>query len=287
MKAATTKSVVEQWPKIAFVRCVASHACLPPHVTPEAASIAVMCAVIERLTRGRARMLLSALPEPVRAMFEGCMAHRTGPASALDRPELLEQTAANLGITRAHAEDVCRAVLVAVREQVPSSLADDVARELPAGLKELWFSMPSAGAPVADASTTDPEVVRRAVFAAMDEAAFELPHEIDGGAVFAAVMCIFSQRLSGGEARHVWLALPNTLRALVTACMLHRDEAAVPFSRDEFLHRVSEHLGTPAALSEKLVRIVFAAVKRCLPDREIQNAASQLPPDLRILWLES
>jgi uncharacterized protein (DUF2267 family) len=198
---------------------------------------------------------------------------------------LLERTAEHLGVIPARAEAICCAVLHAVRELLPPDVADDVAAQLPGDIKELWYATP----PPAETTTVpeaEPEGVRTEVFAEIERTG-ELPPGIDGAAAFMAVMCIFSQRLSGGEARHVFLGLPGTLRPLVTSCMLHRDEPAPRFDRDELLRRVSEHLGTSAAAAEDITRTVFAAVKRCLPAKDIEDAASQLPPSLRALWLEA
>jgi transketolase len=267
-----------------FVREVASRAALPANVTVEAAALTVMSHLAERLTPGGAHMLLHALPEPLRPLLQPSVERRRGSPTTLDRPELLERTAEHLGITPLHAEAVCRAVLTSVRESLRPEDAQHVAAQLPADLKELWCShAPTVSTPISPPN--EPDALRAAVLAEIERGAGALPSGIDGTAAFMAVMCIFGQRLSGGEARHVLLALPGPLRSLVTACMLHRAEPADAFPRDEFLRRVSVHLNTDVQASERVVCAVFTAVKSCLPTREIQDVASQLPQDLRTLWL--
>jgi uncharacterized protein (DUF2267 family) len=123
------------------------------------------------------------------------------------------------------------------------------------------------------------------VLAAIERAMRSPPPGVDGAAAFTAVMCILAQRLSGGEARHISLALPSTLRSLVTPCALHRDEPAEPFGSVEFFRRVAAHLGTSELAAEAIAHAVFASVKRILPLQEIEDIASQLPLDLRALWV--
>lgn len=266
-----------------FVLDVASRAALPAHLTAEAATTAVMCAITERLTRGGAFKLSNALPAPISQLFQRCVEQHTGPVAPIDRATLLERTAEHLGVIPARAEVICCSVLHAVRQRLPPEVADDVAAQLPGDLKELWYAEPPL-APTTTVPETEAEAVRAEVFAEIERTG-ELPRGIDGAAAFMAVMCIFSQRLSGGEARHVLLGLPSTLRPLVTSCMIHRDEPATPFDRSELFRRVSEHLGTNADVATDITRAVFAAVKRCLPIKDIEDAGSQLPPDLRDVWL--
>jgi uncharacterized protein (DUF2267 family) len=269
--------------KTRFVREVASRAHLPAHIAAEDATAAVMCTVTERLTRGGAYKLTQALPEPVRRLFERCVDHRNGPVSSLDRPELLERMALHLGVAPIDADAICRAVLSAVRDALPADVAADVAAQLPADLKALWYSvMPTPSTPIA--APIEPEALRAQVLAAVEREA-DLPPGVDGAAALMAVMCTFSRRLSGGEARHIVLSLPGSLRSLMTTCALHRDEPAEPFHRGDLARRISVHLGTTESEADTIVRAVLDAVKRCLPLQELEDVASQLPPDLKAMWL--
>lgn len=264
-----------------FIRDVASRAPLPAHVTVEDAVSFVLGVVAERLTRGAAHTMLRALPAAVGAMLEVDLDRRRGPPSTLDRPELLDRTAARMGVTPATAERICAGVLSAVREWLPPSTADDVAAQLPRDLKELWSSSPAPTA--TPAPTWEAEDAQARVFAAVEREGV-LPANVDVANAFMAVMCIFSQRLSGGEARHVLLGLPSTIRPLVTTCMLHRGEQPAVFDRDELFRRVAEHLGVAAPDAERITRAVLGAVKRELPEKEVGDVTDQLPEDLRSFW---
>ncbi|MDF2697984.1 MAG: hypothetical protein K0S65_6367, partial [Labilithrix sp.] len=187
-----------------------------------------------------------------------------------------------LGVVPKTAERICAGILSVVREWLPPPIANHVAAQLPADLQDLWFTTPDREAVPSPAG--EPELLQARVYAEIERAAV-LPRDVDVANAFMAVMCIFSQRLSGGEARHVLLTLPSSLRPLVTTCMAHRPEWADVFDRDELMRRVAEHLGTTRSAAKRIVEAVLTAVKRCLPEREVEDTASQLPHDLRELWM--
>ncbi len=265
-----------------FVREVARRAPLPAHVTVEAAVSFVTCALASRLTGGAAHVLVDSLPPGIRELLERCVAERVGPPSLLDRSELISRAGDWAGVTPRIAERICSGVLSVVREWLPPDAADHVAAQLPADLQDLWFAVVDREA--VPSAALEPEVLQARAFAEIERAGV-LPPNVDVADAFMAVMCIFSQRLSGGEARHVLLGLPSSLRPLVTTCMLHRPEWAEVFDREALLRRVAEHLGTTPSDAERVVGAVLTAVKQCLPERDVEDTATQLPPDLRALWM--
>jgi uncharacterized protein (DUF2267 family) len=267
-----------------LVRSVATRAALPVQVTAEAATAAVMCALTQRLTTGQANALVQALPPPVATLFGTCVQHRVGPVSGMRRPEMLEAIAAHLGVSPARAEAICRAVLSAVRDTLPPEVAANVVAQLPADLGKLW----QAGTEPPESPVIPPDEIdrlRARAIAEIERGAPDLPQGIDGAAALSAVMCIFSQRISGGKARRMFLALPASLRSFVDTCMLHRGEPPETFSRDELLLAVAAHLGTDTGRAEPIVRSVLRAMRNVLPAQDVDDAASQLPNELRALWL--
>lgn len=112
----------------------------------------------------------------------------------------------------------------------------------------------------------------------------DLPRGMTAADAFSAVMCSLFDRLSGGEAQHVVLSLPELVRPLVERCLAHRGEAAGVFDREQFMERIASHLGTDLAAAEAIALAVFAGVKRLLPEKEVQDVTSQLPADLAALW---
>ena len=104
--------------------------------------------------------------------------------------------------------------------------------------------------------------------------------------VFAAVVGIFCERLSRGEARKLLHGLPEGLRQLVARGVLDRAEPPVLFGRDELVLRVAVRLGVDPARAEELVQVVLGAVKEVLPRKPAHDVACQLPEDLKELWAQ-
>ena len=112
-----------------------------------------------------------------------------------------------------------------------------------------------------------------------------LPEPITPERALQAVMCVFSQHVSGGEARDLWKTLPEPLRPLLDRCMLHRDGAASRFDRKELLARIAQHLNVMPGTAEQITSAVLVAVSSRLPAKEVADVASQLPHGLRELWV--
>jgi uncharacterized protein (DUF2267 family) len=263
-------------------RTVAANARLPAALTVEDAVSAVMCALTERLTAGEARHVIEALPPAVASTFEVCVLHRGGqPTFKIDRAEFVARVAEHLGVTPAHAELVCSAVFNAVRAELPAEIVMAIAAQLPHGLKELWLLQP-IWAPDLDVDV-QPGEVRRAIEVDLERRA-SLPPHVTPSAAFAAVMCSFARRLSGGEARHILLGLPLEVRAIIERCAAHREEHAGAFGRDELLRMIGSHLMTERDDAARIALEVLRAAKRVLPQQTIAEVESQLPADLLELW---
>jgi uncharacterized protein (DUF2267 family) len=115
----------------------------------------------------------------------------------------------------------------------------------------------------------------------------QLPSRVTPEDALSAVMCTFSRHVSGGEARHVWNALPDPIKPLLDRCMVHRSEKAERFGREQLLARVADHLGVTTAQAETLTAAVLAAISSRVPEKEMADVAGQLPLDMRDLWIVS
>lgn len=120
----------------------------------------------------------------------------------------------------------------------------------------------------------------------LDEIRPRLPSRTSPEEAVRAVMCTFSQHISGAEARHVFHLLPASLHHLLERCMLHRREEAEPFDRDQLIVRVAEHLGVSLAEAERAASVVLKAISSRLPEREVEVIANQLSQELRALWVD-
>jgi uncharacterized protein (DUF2267 family) len=274
-------SQAELSPRRRIEREVERRAPVLPLMNLDDAISAVMCTLTERLTAGEDHRLLDALPLSIQPWFERCVRHRDRQVvEKLDRAEFLDRIAHHLGITPAHAEALCTGVFAAIRAEIPPKLVEDIATQLPHGIEELWLS----------------EIARRPVSTATRDAAREsferdvetgLPRleDIPVANTISAVMSALFERLSGGEARALFLSLPESVRPLVDSTLLDRSEAAERFDIEEFVARIAGDLACSRSDAEAIARTVFRAVHRVIPRKQIEDVASQLPPRVRELWL--
>jgi uncharacterized protein (DUF2267 family) len=277
-----TSASGEQGAAARFLEEIDSAADLPAHVSPAMAAVATFSALLERLGPGEAHDLFAALPADLQPLFEGAHARRRGrPIVMMSRAELVDRVAGELAISPASAELVVGVVLRALGAVMPRPQVERVVHQLPGGLQELWLS-PAPPAP--ELVSTDPELLRHVLRDI--EGSGALPTTVTAREAFRTVMCLFGQRLSGGEAKNLLLGLPRTVRPLVERCMLDRREKALLFARDELAAAVSAELGVRLDEADAIVVAVVGAVTRILPREEIDHVASQLPEDLRRIWAE-
>lgn len=123
-------------------------------------------------------------------------------------------------------------------------------------------------------------------FLARIERSGVLPPDVAPAYAAGAVLCVLSQRLSGGEAGDLRQAVPGPLRDLFQLCPRHRQAPPETFDRQEFLRRVADHLGIGPDQAETVARTVFSALQEEVPSvrREVDDVESQLPKDLKELW---
>jgi uncharacterized protein (DUF2267 family) len=112
----------------------------------------------------------------------------------------------------------------------------------------------------------------------------QLPDNVTADGAIKAVMEIFMQRLSGGEAFDLLLGLPEDLRRLTAGGVLGRNEHTSVFDRETLIGAVAYRLHIEREGAAPIVFAVLGAVKGVLPVKEIDDVAEQLPADLRELW---
>jgi uncharacterized protein (DUF2267 family) len=122
--------------------------------------------------------------------------------------------------------------------------------------------------------------------AAEIEAQGVLPPGVRGVDAVSAVLCVLAQRLTGGEAEDLVASLPKGLRPLLEGCVRYPLDRAEAFDHAEFLRRVAARLHVTGTQAEAITRTVFAAVRPRLPPVEVDDVASQLPRDLKNMWMD-
>jgi uncharacterized protein (DUF2267 family) len=268
-------------PVVGFLEAIAADAGLPHYVTTRHAAVVTLKVLLERLTSGQAHVLVASLPPDVAALFETASREREGRRTSQGGlVELVDCLGGELGLAPASAELVATAVFRALKQLLPVEVVEHVAQQLPSDLRAAWLA-PAPDAP--EDLARDLDLTRQLVFDLDRSGA--LPVRVTAPEAFSSVMCLFAQRLSGGETRELLYGLPRALRPLVERCMLERREEATTFGVDELIANVAQDLGVDLEVAENVVDAVFAAVTRILPREELEHVASQLPTDLRSLWL--
>lgn len=255
---------------------------LPPGIDASRAVAVVLVELGERLTAGEAHRMVESVPASVRSLVAPCESgRRRGGVHRVDRAEMVARIAKQLGTTPAYAEAIAVDVFSAVRSELPEKIVRDVAGQLPRDIKELWLSEHVR-------ERRDTPVFALGVRASLEREIEEragLPRGIAPSAAFTAVMAALFERLSAGEALDVLIGLPDELRPLLEGPALDRPERPRTFHRDELFTIVAERLHVARDVAARLVPIVLTAAKRLLPMKEIDDVASQLPADLREIWL--
>lgn len=101
----------------------------------------------------------------------------------------------------------------------------------------------------------------------------------------SAVMRVFGRHVSGGEARRVCNDLPAAVRPLLEDSLVHEEEHAKRFGRRELVARVAEQLRVSPEEAERTASAVLGAISARLPLEDVLDVATQLPKDLRELWV--
>ncbi len=115
-----------------------AHEGLPRRTEAARAVEAVVCALAQRLADPDFEPLRELLPEPFRTRLVPCERHAPAPRAPRSAEEVVAIAAEDLGRDPAEAEPIVRAVLAAVRAQVPEAQADEIAARLPLDLLPLW-----------------------------------------------------------------------------------------------------------------------------------------------------
>lgn len=114
----------------------------------------------------------------------------------------------------------------------------------------------------------------------------DLGDELDPAEVAEAVVCVLTQRLSGGTSQRLFEGLPEDVSELVRNCPRRESSAhAPPTDRDDFYLSVAEHLLVDPEEVRRIIHAAFAALHTQLLERESERIASELPGDIKETWI--
>jgi uncharacterized protein (DUF2267 family) len=113
-------------------------AVLPEDLDPAEATEAVLCVLSSRLDEEDARDLEAHLPESLRAIVRMCPAHRAEEGEPMGDEDLVHELARHMHISIGRADSLARAVLTAIRLEIPAEELVALESRFTPDLKELW-----------------------------------------------------------------------------------------------------------------------------------------------------
>jgi uncharacterized protein (DUF2267 family) len=109
-----------------------------------------------------------------------------------------------------------------------------------------------------------------------------LDRELAEGAA-VVVLGALERRLPADEAKDLEAQLPRKLVDFLPPPHL-RSPRPHRFGREEFIQTVADDLGKPPEEAERLIRLVFRAIRDQITPGEARDVESNLPLDLQVLW---
>lgn len=122
----------------AFIKHLCERGGMSPSVAEQAA-VSVLCAIEQRIFGEEARDFEAQLPQKLTALLVRCERHESGPPPRkFGREEMLRMVGEELSLAPEAVEPVIRAVLSALRDQVSEGEVEQVMKQLPHDLRDLW-----------------------------------------------------------------------------------------------------------------------------------------------------
>ena len=112
-----------------------------------------------------------------------------------------------------------------------------------------------------------------------------LPDGMSPDEAASAVLCALSRHLTREQQAELLSSLPGELLGRLAACAMHGEREAHAFGRETFLALIAAHMGGREQRAELVARAVFGALRHELDSDARHHAESQLPSDLRDLWV--
>jgi uncharacterized protein (DUF2267 family) len=122
----------------AFIKHLCERGGMSPSVA-ETAAVSVLCALEQRIFGEESQDLEAQLPQKLTELLHRCERHESGPPPRkFGRAEMLQMVGEELSLNPDAVEPVVRAVLDAIRDQVSEGEVEDIMKQLPADLRDLW-----------------------------------------------------------------------------------------------------------------------------------------------------
>jgi uncharacterized protein (DUF2267 family) len=231
----------------------------------ERAAHAVLQTLAERIDRGEARDLATALPPELAGWLT-----KAGPAAdGFEAREFLRRVGERAGVEGAEAQRWVRAAFVAIERTVPRKEFDDMEAQLSNEFAPLLGEqhgryvrvapVEEIVAKVAERAQLDPDGARRAT---------------------EVVLETLAERIAGGEVEDLIGVLPPELHEPLRRGREHSGDDAQRMSLEGFLRRIAEREALdPPALARRHASAVFATLREELPPEEFLDVTAELPAE--------
>lgn len=122
-----------------FIRDLERYCNLPVEDLPRTAE-SVLCALEQRLTVEEAHDMESQLPANLQDLLVRCDRHAGLKKRSFDLEALYTMVGDDLNLRAGDVPPVVRAVFRAVKDQISEGESQDVASQLPADIREIWWN---------------------------------------------------------------------------------------------------------------------------------------------------
>jgi uncharacterized protein (DUF2267 family) len=212
----------------------------------------------DRIDRGQARDLAAQLPPE-----EAAWVATDSPSEGFDADAFVKRVAEREGVDEDEAEQLVRAVFVALQRAVARQELEDVVAQLSRDYRRFVFGGPGLAGPAFRA-----RVAKRT---GLDEDA--------AGRAIAAVLETLAERIAGGEVDDLTERLPSSLHEPLRRGKESSGGKATRMPFEEFLRRVAEREGVGSDDARDHARIVLATLREAVGDDEFFDVTVQLPPE--------
>jgi uncharacterized protein (DUF2267 family) len=249
-----------------------------PHDQSENITCVTLDTLTHRISQGQAEDLAARLPVQLRR----CLQHE-GPMATFDLDGYLNRLENQLGIDRATAERVARAVVATLWTAVGPKEFADMQSQLPgefvplieAAIREAPPRPPEDEPPLRGTLSVDEFLSRVAERTGLDRDRARRATE--------AVLEVLAMRITDGQIDDMRPFLPYELRPALDRGLTRSRGKALPLSLDAFVEEITKREGVSRAEAESHARAVLSVLHEVVGDKEFGDAIAQLPREYRTL----
>jgi uncharacterized protein (DUF2267 family) len=239
----------------------------------ETAACVTLHTLVQRISPGEAEDLAKRLPPELGR----CMNH-DGPPAQFHLTDFYNRVEKQLGVDRAAAERVARAVLAALSAAAGPKEFADLRSQLPGDF------LPLLEAAVAEAPRLPKEEPTFVGSLSYDELLDRVAGQTGLGREQAqkaaeAALEVLAMRVTAGQVDDLRPFLPYELRPALDRGLALSNGLAEPMPLDAFLDEIAQREGVSRDEAREHARAVLAVLREAVGDKEFRDTMAQLPRD--------